>query len=57
VESGQVDDGGLVVAGGDATPLLKSVDASLDGVALLVGLATGGGLSDATAASAQPVPR
>lgn len=39
MESGQVDGRGLLVTGDDAAPLLQAVDAPLDGVALLVGLA------------------
>jgi len=43
VESGLEDGGGLLVAGGQATPVLQAVDAAFDGVALLVGLAVEGG--------------
>jgi hypothetical protein len=42
VEAGQVDGGRLVVASGQAAPLLELVDAPLDGVPLLVGLAVKG---------------
>lgn len=55
VESGQVDRGCLLVAGGDAAPLLEAVDAPLDGVALLVGLAVEAWRPAAPAASTQPV--
>lgn len=39
MESGQVDNRGLGVSSGQAAPLLELVDAPLDGVAPLVGLA------------------
>lgn len=42
VESREVDGGGLVVSGGEATPLLELVDAPLDSVALTVGIAIEG---------------
>lgn len=41
MESGQVDGCGLLTAGGEPTPR-QVVDASLDGVALLAGLAVEG---------------
>lgn len=55
MESSQVDGGGFLVAGGDASPLFEAVDAPLDGVALFVGLAVEGWWSAASAASAEPV--
>jgi hypothetical protein len=55
VESGQVDGGGLLVAGGDAAPLLEAVDAPLDCVALPVRLAVEGWWSAAPATATQPV--
>lgn len=55
MESGQVDGGGLLVAGRDAPPLLQAVDAPFDGVALLVSLAVEGWWPAASAASAEPV--
>jgi hypothetical protein len=51
VESGEVDGCGLVVSGGEAAPVLDAVDASFDGVALLVGRAVEGGWSAAPAAA------
>jgi hypothetical protein len=51
MESGQVDGCGLLVAGGDPTPLFQAVDAPLDGVALLLGLAIVG------LRPASPLPR
>lgn len=42
MESGKVDGGGLVVSSGQTAPLLELVDASLNGVALLVRLAVEG---------------
>lgn len=55
MEAGQVDGRGLLVAGGDSSPLLEAVDAPLDGVALLVCLAVKGGRAPASAASPRPV--
>lgn len=40
MESGHVDDRGLLLAAGNASPPLQAVDAPLDGVALLVFLAS-----------------
>lgn len=42
MESGQVDGRGLLVTGGDAAPSLQGVDAPLNGVGLLAGLAVEG---------------
>ncbi len=42
MESSEVDGRGLVVSGGQAAPLLEFVDAPLDGVPLVVGLAIEG---------------
>ncbi|WP_222436435.1 hypothetical protein [Streptomyces sp. T12] len=42
MKSGEVDGGGLVVAGGEAAPLLELVDAAFYDVALLAGLAVEG---------------
>lgn len=47
--------GGLLVARGDASPLLQAVDAPLDGVALLVGLSVEGWWPAASAAPTEPV--
>ncbi|ANS70670.1 transposase subunit [Streptomyces lincolnensis] len=55
MESGQVDGCGLLVAGGDPAPLFEAVDAPLDGVALLVGLAVEGRRPASAAALSQPV--
>ncbi len=51
MESGEVDGGGLLVAGGDVPPLFEAVDAAFDGVALLVGLTVEGGWPAAVAAA------
>lgn len=42
MEPGKVDGGRLVIPSGQASPLLELVDAPLDGVPLLVGLAAEG---------------
>lgn len=55
MEPGQVDGGGLLVAGGDSAPLFEAVDASLDGVALLVRLAVECRWPASAAAAAEPV--
>jgi hypothetical protein len=55
VESGQVDRGCPLLAGGDAAPLLEAIDAPLDGVALLVCLTVEGGRPAALAAATLPV--
>ena len=55
MESGQVDGCGLLVAGGDPTPLFQVVDAPLDGVALLLGLAIVGLRPASPVAPSQPV--
>lgn len=55
MESGEVDGGGLLVAGGNPSPLFEAVDASLDGVALLVCLAVEGRRPAAVAAPTEPV--
>lgn len=47
--------GGLVVAGGDASPLLQAVEASFDRVALLVEVLVEGRRASAAAAAAEPV--
>lgn len=55
MECGLVGDGELVRSHGQATPLLEPVDASLDRVALLVGIGVEGWRSAADAASPQTV--
>lgn len=47
--------GGLVVAGGDAAPLLEAVEAPLDDVASLVDLLVEGRRTSAMAAASEPV--
>jgi len=51
-----VGKGVLVGSGGQAAPLLESVDAALDAVALLVGLAVEAGWAAASAPSPLAVP-
>jgi hypothetical protein len=55
VECGLVGDGELVGSCGQAAPLLEAVDASFDGVALLVGLGVEAGWAAAEPASPQAV--
>lgn len=55
VECGLVGDGELVGPHGQAAPLLERVDASFDGVALLVCLGVEGRWAASGAASPQPV--
>lgn len=55
VECGLVGDGELVRSQGQAAPLLESVDAPLDGVALPVSLGGEGRWSASVAASPQPM--
>ncbi|MFE5732928.1 hypothetical protein ACFQ7A_18735 [Streptomyces sp. NPDC056528] len=56
MESGRLDGGGFLVAGGDAAPLLQSVDAPFDSVALPVGLAVEGRWPAVLAAPAESMP-
>ncbi|WP_445032685.1 hypothetical protein [Streptomyces sp. SAS_275] len=53
MERGEVDGGGLVVASGQATPLLELVAAALDGVLLSLGVAVEG--RRAAAESVEPL--
>ncbi|BDM74787.1 hypothetical protein HEK616_82740 (plasmid) [Streptomyces nigrescens] len=55
MESGEVDGCGLLVAGGDSSPLLEAVDAPFDGVALPLGLAVESRRPAALAATSQSV--
>lgn len=55
MQSGELDGGGVVVAGGKTAPLLELVDAPLDGVSLLVRLAVESWRPAAKAASALAV--
>lgn len=55
MEPGEVNLGGLLVAGGDAPPLLEAIDASLDGVPLLVSVSVKHGWSATVAAASRAV--
>lgn len=55
MEPGEVNHGGLLVAGRDAPPLLEAIDASLDGVPLLVSVSVKHGWSATVAAASHAV--
>ena len=55
VEAAEVVEGGLVVAGGDATPVLDAVEGPLDDVAVAVAVGVEGAGAAALVAAAAPV--